>query len=193
MAVKHDVALPPRQAAAFEVIEPDLVFEFLVLLLDRPPLMRQADQRAQRGGGRADPPSSSGRGRRPPVPVRRATRLRARAVGSRQSCAGVTRTAQKRARHGRFVPLRHETSRHWRGVWVAAQARASTVCVSGGNTPAGARTSFAGQRRRRLEGGRPQEHLEIGRDAQRVGQLGPMQRCGAAWRCRRTRHRRRRR
>ena len=52
---------------------------------------------------------------------------------ARQSCAGVTRTAQKRARHGAWVPLRHETSRHRRGACVAAQARASMVCVSGGN------------------------------------------------------------
>src|SRR3546814_3337728 len=46
------VALPARKAAAFEMIEPDLVLEFLVLLLDGPPLMRETNQRAQRGGGR---------------------------------------------------------------------------------------------------------------------------------------------
>ena len=171
------MTLPSRQAAAFEVIEADLVFEFLVLLLDRPPLMREAaPARAARRwpGGR---PGSSERGRRPPVPVRTATRLRARAVvPSRQSCAGVTRTAQKRARHGRFVPLRHDTSRHWRGVWVAAHARASTVCVSGGKRRRVRGRPFARQRRRRFERGRSQEHLEIGRDAQGVGQLGAMQR-----------------
>lgn len=27
-----DVALPPRQVAVFEVVDPDLVFEFVVLL-----------------------------------------------------------------------------------------------------------------------------------------------------------------
>src|SRR5260221_8880029 len=48
---QDDVALPARQAAAFEVIEADLVFELLVLLLDGPALMGQGDQRAQRGGG----------------------------------------------------------------------------------------------------------------------------------------------
>ncbi len=49
---------------------------------------------------------------------------------SRQSCAGVTRTAQKRARHGAFVPLRHDTRRHAPGGWAAPHARASTVAVS---------------------------------------------------------------
>ena len=45
------MAVPAREAASLEVIEPDLVFEFLVLLLDRPALMREADQRAQRDVG----------------------------------------------------------------------------------------------------------------------------------------------
>src|SRR6266545_8020346 len=36
---QYDVTLPTRQGAAFEVIESDLVFEFLVLLLDGPTLM----------------------------------------------------------------------------------------------------------------------------------------------------------
>jgi hypothetical protein len=49
---QDDVTLPPRQAAAFEVVEPNFVFEFLVLLLDRPTLMREADQLAQGDGGR---------------------------------------------------------------------------------------------------------------------------------------------
>jgi hypothetical protein len=39
-----------------------------------------------------------------------------------------------------------------------------------------ARTASAGQRRRCFECGGPQEHREIGRDPQRVGQLGAMQR-----------------
>ena len=33
---QHDVPLPARQAAPFEVIEPEFVLEFLVLLLDCP-------------------------------------------------------------------------------------------------------------------------------------------------------------
>jgi hypothetical protein len=36
---QDDVSLPPRQAAPFEVVEPDLVCEFLVLLLDGPSLI----------------------------------------------------------------------------------------------------------------------------------------------------------
>jgi hypothetical protein len=41
----------------------------------------------------------------------------------RQSWAGVTRHAQKRAFHGRFVPLRQETVRHARVDASAASAR----------------------------------------------------------------------
>ena len=50
------MALPSRQAAAFEmsfeVIGPELALEFLVLLFDRPSLMGQTDQGAQRRDGR---------------------------------------------------------------------------------------------------------------------------------------------
>ena len=87
---------------------------------------------------------------------------------------GVTRTAQKRARHGGFVPLRQETSRHWRGDWVAAQARASTGCVSSGS-----RRRVRGRPCRaaagRLEHWRAEQHLQVGRDAQGIRQLGAMQ------------------
>ena len=48
---QHDVAFPSRQAATFEVIEPNLVLEFLILLLDSPSLMGEADEGAQRGAG----------------------------------------------------------------------------------------------------------------------------------------------
>ena len=40
----------PGKRAALEVIEAEFVLQFLILLLDRPALMRQADQRAQRRG-----------------------------------------------------------------------------------------------------------------------------------------------
>ena len=45
----------PGQAASFEVVEPDLVFEFLILLLDRPALMREAApaRAAGRSAGRS--------------------------------------------------------------------------------------------------------------------------------------------
>src|SRR3981081_1792733 len=45
------VALPAGQAAAFEMIESELVLEFEVLLFDGPALMGKAEQRAERGGG----------------------------------------------------------------------------------------------------------------------------------------------
>ena len=40
---EHDVALPSRVGSSFEVIEPEFLFELLILLLDRPALMRGAD------------------------------------------------------------------------------------------------------------------------------------------------------
>src|SRR5918993_3060115 len=49
---EDDVALPPREGAALEVIEAEFVLQLLVLLLDRPPLMRQSHQGAERRGGR---------------------------------------------------------------------------------------------------------------------------------------------
>ncbi len=49
---QHDVTLPSRQAAAFEVVEPDLVFQFLILLLDRPSLVRELHEGAQGRGHR---------------------------------------------------------------------------------------------------------------------------------------------
>jgi hypothetical protein len=49
---QHDVLLPSGERATFEVVESELVFEFLILLLDRPPLVRQLDERFQRGGRR---------------------------------------------------------------------------------------------------------------------------------------------
>ena len=46
---------PAGIAAPFEMVEAELVLEVLVLLLDRPPLMRQADQARQAGrGGQVD-------------------------------------------------------------------------------------------------------------------------------------------
>ena len=42
------VPLPAGQRAPFEVIEAEFVLEFLILLFDRPALMRQAHERPQR-------------------------------------------------------------------------------------------------------------------------------------------------
>ena len=43
--------LPPRQGAPFEVIEAEFVLQFLRLLLDRPPLMGELHEGAQRRRG----------------------------------------------------------------------------------------------------------------------------------------------
>jgi hypothetical protein len=45
---QHDVPMPADKRAALEVIEPALVFQFLVLLLDGPPVVGQTHQRRQR-------------------------------------------------------------------------------------------------------------------------------------------------
>src|SRR5262245_36577670 len=45
---QHHVAVPSEIAAALEMIEPELVLQFLILLFDGPPLMRQTDERFQR-------------------------------------------------------------------------------------------------------------------------------------------------
>src|SRR5918994_3729037 len=45
---EDDVTLPPRQGTPFEVIEAEFVLQLLILLFDRPALVRQSDQRAQR-------------------------------------------------------------------------------------------------------------------------------------------------
>jgi hypothetical protein len=47
---EDDVPLPPRERAPFEVIEAQFVFEFLILLLYGPPLIREPHQSAQRSG-----------------------------------------------------------------------------------------------------------------------------------------------
>ena len=48
---QDDVMLPPGVAAPFEMIQPEFALEFLILLFDRPPLMRQRDEGPQRRGG----------------------------------------------------------------------------------------------------------------------------------------------
>jgi hypothetical protein len=48
---QDDMALPPRQTAAFEMIEAKFVLEFLILLFDGPALMGESDEIAQRRGG----------------------------------------------------------------------------------------------------------------------------------------------
>ena len=45
----HHVVLPAGIAAAFEVVEPEFGLAVLVVLFDRPPVMRQPYQLRQRG------------------------------------------------------------------------------------------------------------------------------------------------
>ena len=132
---ERDVAFPAGQRAPFEVIEAEFVFEFLVLLLDRPALMRELDERAERRRRRADrrgrylvrgvaPAIVFGEqpdfGRQPPLPPR---------VGRRDADRGEAR----RPRRGR--PARSASGR------CATAARATprrAACTASGVTPAGA-------------------------------------------------------
>ena len=85
---QYDVAMPADKRTPLEVIEPEFVLQFLVLLLDRPAVMRQADQGFQR------------RGRRQRNEVRLDARRRAEIPFEEQphfggEWAGVTRSAAK--------------------------------------------------------------------------------------------------
>src|SRR5579864_5082191 len=44
---QHDVAVPADKRATLEMIEPELVLQFFVLLLDRPAMMRQPHESAE--------------------------------------------------------------------------------------------------------------------------------------------------
>lgn len=45
---QDDVEVPPDKRAPVEMIEPELLFQFFVLLLDRPAMMRETHERVQR-------------------------------------------------------------------------------------------------------------------------------------------------
>ena len=143
--------LPPRIRAAFEMVEAEFGLEFLVLLLDRPALMRESDQLLeQRGGGQVDEKVFG---------ARRGTQIlfaQEPDLGRQPSIApvvrGVTRTAANRAAQGRFVPLRHVTRRQARPGNASAKARTAIgrasrtstscdrgrpVCALGGTWTAG--------------------------------------------------------
>ncbi len=157
------------------MIEPELVLQFLILLLDRPALMGETHERAQRRGRRqihqvvfgprfrseiafAQQPHFGREPSLPPVVRRRhPCGAEARAPG------GVGPVAP---RHESPVTTRLRrgpgTSLDRRGGWRQLRARAGAP--------------LAGQYRRRHQPGCPQEHLEIGRHAQCVGELGAMQR-----------------
>jgi hypothetical protein len=94
---EHDVLLPSGQRAAFEVIEAELIFQLVILLLDRPALIRQTRERRQRRGGwqSDNVPSCAGsrvnRARRAPTLRGRVVDVASRLRGSRaprhKSCA----------------------------------------------------------------------------------------------------------
>jgi hypothetical protein len=96
---EHDVMLPSGVGPPFEVIESQLGLEFLILLFDRPPLMRQFDETTQRCARRevdqvvlevavgfafAEEPDVPGAS---PAPVSRARRRIARAARAARHCA----------------------------------------------------------------------------------------------------------
>ena len=101
---EDDVALPAGKRAAFEVIEAEFVLQFLILLLDRPALMRRAAPAcaATRSAGRCDQiapwSAASRRGR---------VRSSSQTSGASRRVAPVVRgrhaqRAQNRAAHGRL-------------------------------------------------------------------------------------------
>ena len=118
---------PARLRASVEMIEAEFGCALLVLLLDRPALMGEAHQRLHRRGPRQM--DEIGAGRRAQILFAQEPHLR-REPSSRQSCAGVTRTAAKRAAQGRFVPLRHVTLRQARVGNASARARTAIGRVS---------------------------------------------------------------
>ena len=127
------MALPPRQRAAFEVIESEFVLEFLILLFDRPALMREPHERAQRRGRGQVHEVVLGAGRGAAVLARRAARLPGRGDRRRHACAGVMRWAAKRAVQARAArAFRHVTERH-----AAAGHVATSVATEHGVCPGG--------------------------------------------------------
>lgn len=101
-----------RMTASFEVIEAQFALEFLLLLLDRPPLMGQGDQGAQRcGRGQVDEVVLASRGRAGP-PLRSATSSRRESSTSRVVRGGDTDGGDAgRASRPRLVPPRHAPPR----------------------------------------------------------------------------------
>ena len=136
---QDDMPLPPGEGPSLEVIEADLVLEFLVLLFDGPALMGQGDQRPERRRGGQIHQVIAERGRHAPIPVRRAARLPERGVGR------ATRARASRGRH-RSGPARPAACRcaRRRAATGAALARpprralrSSTSRGAGGGASAG--------------------------------------------------------
>ena len=162
----HHVVLPARIRSAFEVVEAEFALEILVMLFDRPPVMRQPHQLRERRRRRAARRNSGGGVRSARGRARRAARPPGRAVDAASRWPGVTRSAAKSASHGGLVPLRHSTRRH-------ARARQRVAERAHADRPPG-RASPS----RRLRGGgccaidaqrrRPAEDRQRRRDAQGI-------------------------
>ena len=165
------VMLPPGIRPSLEVIEPEFGFEVLIVLFDRPALMRQADQlRQRRGRGERDEVvlAASRRAeasfaqqpdfwREPPLPP----------IGRRRDTPG--REVRFPRGIGAVAP-RHAVPRAWRQ-GVAEDADADRVLIG----PAAGTIA-----RRRLgavdaQRGRATEDRQRRRNTQRVGQAQPMQ------------------
>ena len=176
---EDDVALPPGQGAPFEVIEAEFVLQLLILLLDRPALMRQPHQRAQRRGrGQVDEIVLGA--------VARPERAFAEQpdLGRETTVAPVVRGRDARGtepgppRGLRAVAPRHHAPR------ACGLGRGPGACLEGRHVGRErrprSRTTEARARRRRDEGRGAEEDGERGRDAQGVRQLravqGPPQR-----------------
>ena len=96
-ADEGDVVVPAGVAAAFEVVEPEAVFEFAVVVFDAPADLGQADQVAQGGvGGQVRQPVVGGFGLAG-VAIRPAASIRA---GSRRGCGGCRGWPVARAARG---------------------------------------------------------------------------------------------
>ena len=105
---------------------------------------------------------------------------------SRQSWAGVTRSAAKWAAHGRFVPLRHVTRRQARAGSAAAIAgplRADGLGDLEARRGTAAAASVAAPRR---VASRERPSASTRRRAHRAASVDAA--CDAGWRCRRIRH-----
>ena len=106
---QHDMMVPAGITPAFEVIEPELAFQFLVLLLDRPALMGQARERPERRRlGKGDEVEREPRLRAPflfaqqPEPSRRSAPMTLIRGGEERDLAAIVAMGQVRANSFRF-------------------------------------------------------------------------------------------
>ena len=124
------MVMPAWKRATFEVVEAEFGLELLILLFDRPPLMRESDELLQRRGPRQVDEVVLGARRRPEILSHKSQTSGARRWW-RHSVAGVTRIAINRAVHGRCVPLRHDTRRQRDAGTARANARTLIAVVVG--------------------------------------------------------------